>query len=322
MKYFLILSIFFSSHAFAADAIVRVLQAPLLKEAKYDSVILQYVRKGERVYVPNPIASLEKWPEFVETFDRAGNTAYVPSRYLKIISNDETENSQNINYGANDPTDYRLEEPIPTTYPFNNYSFLKTSISWTLGNNTKSPYDYGSTFTRQEYFTEKGARLTVLRRVAFDNYDRFYFGLFGSVSTVKNYYEFTNGGVSTENRSLLRVGPLVTFDTYKNLDLRITLGTGFTYNYQKATIQRTESNGDGEERLFSGFSLSPFVTACAQFENIIPNTDLIIGSDFNFFLSKNLTAVSKAELLSWPSDVIREESKPQATIYIGAQFKY
>jgi hypothetical protein len=313
----------YNSSAFANDAIVLVLQAPLLKEPQMNSTVLQYVRKGERVYVPNQIAALRELPEFIETFDKAGNLAYVPSRYLKIFTNDSKESLQSISkYNEYDPTDYRLEEPIPSTYPFSNYSFLKASFSLTLGNNVKSPYPYPKNFTNQEFNAEKGARVLITRRVSFDNYDRFYYGLIMNISSVRNYFEFSGGDVSTENRSLLKFGPYISFDSFKSENLRFTLGTGFTYNYHKASISYSSSDGSAEERLFSAFSLSPFVSAYAQIEKVIPAIDIIIGTDLTFYLNRNLKATSPAEFSYWPSDTIQEEMKPQANLYLGIQAKY
>ena len=164
--------LFFSiSNAFSYDAIVIVLQAPLLKEASLKSKVLQTIRQGERVFVPNEIGNLSPLPDFIQTFDRVGNVVYIPSRYIKIITHDVSEYEMPIKISPNDPTDYRLEEPIPSTYPFANESFLRANLAFTMGTNTQSPFDYQSTFTKQSYSNELGLRLCLTKKADFDQYD-------------------------------------------------------------------------------------------------------------------------------------------------------
>ena len=119
-KYFFYLftSFLFTTSLYAYDAVIIVFQAPLLKGPSLNSKVLQVLRKGDRVYIPRESLVKGTLPEFVPTFDRAGNEAYVPAKYVKVISGTDEENKQPVHYGKHDPTDYRLEEPIPTSYPF------------------------------------------------------------------------------------------------------------------------------------------------------------------------------------------------------------
>ena len=316
----------FAFKAFSYDAIVIVLQAPLLKEPRLNSTVLETVRQGARVYVPTEIGNLAKYPDFIQTYDRAGNVAYVPSKYIKIVTHDLSENKMPITIGHHDPTDYRLEEPIPVTYPYDNTPFLRASLGLSLGNNSKSPYDYNSVFTKQTFSSETGARLVLTHKISFDNYDRYYFGLFGSISSVRNEVYFQNGNIAEESRSLIRVGPIITFDAYKSSRYRITLGTGFTYNLHKSSIKLSDNLGQSEERLFSGYSISPFTNTLIQVVDVLPSTDLIAGADFNFFLPHNEKSVDQVTLPAvWGSDSpnqIQSGLKAQVSFFLGVQVKY
>lgn len=321
-KLLIIFLTFFSNFLMAKDAIVLVLQAPLLKDPRMDSHVLQYIRKGERVYIPDPIANIFPLPEFIETYDRAGNIAYVPSKYVKVITGDTKEYLTPLAYDKYDPTDYRIEEPIPTTYPFSNYAFLKAAFVLSYGTNVKSPYAYSNSISSQDYSSEKGGRFILSRRVSFDQYDRFYYGMIIGASSRRNLISFANKDAATESRSLLQIGPLLSFDVYKNFDYRLTLGTGFTYNLHKARISYTDNAGNAEARLFSTYSISPYLTAYVQLQDFLPKTDLLFGSDVFFYLNRNLTADDPAELNLWPSETIKEQAKPQANLYFGVQVKY
>jgi hypothetical protein len=313
----------FTLHSKANDAVIIVLQSPLLKEPSLNSKVLQYLRKGERVYVPNEVALTYPLPEFIETFDRVGNTVYVPSKYLKVITNSEAENNSPISIGEHDPTDYRLEESIPSTYPFSNYSYLKSSLSLTMGNNQKSPYDYQKSTSQQEYPMENGLRLLVTKRASFDKFDRFYFGLYTSISSVTNTISFNDLTNTKENRSTIKLGPSIVFDAFKNNHYRISFGTGFTYNFHKSYVAQNLLNGASEERYFNGFSLSPFVTAYFQMENVFPNVDAVLGADTFLNLPHTLKSSAPAVYAEyWPSDSINEGFLPQTSLFIGVQVKY
>lgn len=310
---------------FAYDAVVIVLEAPLLKEPKMQSTVLQTLRKGSRVYIPNEIGKNGPLPAFVQTYDRVGNIAYVPSRYIKLITNDMAEYQMPVSLD-HDPTDYRLEEPISSTYPFDDTSFLRTSLSLSFAPNANSSYAYGSSYHQQTFSAESGLKLNVARKISFDRYDRYYFGLTAALLSSGNNIRFDNGSHSKENRSVLKLGPIITYDVYKTHRHRLTLGTGFTYNYHKSSIKMYGTDGSSEERWFSGFSLSPFTNMTAQLTEIFPNTDVIAGADLNFNLAHTQKAkdpIALPELWGTEApDQIQSKFKPQAAFLLGVQVRY
>lgn len=308
----------------AFDAVVIVLEAPLLKEPDYRSKILQTLRKGQRVYVPDEVLVNGDLPEFIPTFDRTGNRTYIPARYIKVITHNEAEYNQPITYEGHDPTDYRLEEPIPTTYPFSNNEYLRASLSMIIANNSQSAYAFEPSYDQQDLKNEIGARVVVTRKVQFDSFDRFYFGFLGIITNTENSTEYKNASTSSESRALYRGGPFLTYDAYKNENMRFSLGGGFTYNYHKSLVSIQNSEGLGEDRIFSGYSLSPVVNSTFQLASIVPNTDLIAGADLNFFLPHTQKAQNSAEITQlWSeNDEIRSPLKVQASVFFGIQVKY
>lgn len=325
IKTLLIFFTFFITKSYAYDAIVIVLEAPLLKEPQMSSTVLQMLRKGARVYVPNEIGASNTLPEFVQTYDRVGNVAYVPSRYIKLITNDMAEYKTPISLD-HDPTDYRLEEPIPSTYPFDEKSFLRASLSVWLAPNADASYAYGSPYHQQSFTSQTGLKLNVTRKISFDRFDRYYFGLTGAILSDGNLIRFDDGSHSKESRSVIKVGPIITYDLYKTQRLRFTLGTGFTYDYHKSTIKLIGAKGDSEERLFTGYSLSPFTNMLAQWTEVFPNTDLIAGADLNFnlpYTQKSKEPIAIPDLWSTEApDQINSGFKPQAAFLLGVQVRY
>lgn len=329
-KLFLISYICLISVSHAYDGIIIVLEAPLLKEPRLGSVVYQMLRKGSRVYIPNEIGNLldseEGLPEFIQTYDRVGNIAYVPTKYLKIITHNLSENKMPITYPGSDPTDYRIEEPIPDTYPFDNTSFLRASLSVSMGNNIKAPYDYNSNFSKQSYSAETGARLIISRKISFDNYDRYYFGFIGAINTTNNTVDFQNLNSAKENRSVIKAGPIISFDAYKTEKLRFTLGTGFTYNYHKTTLTMADALGNSEQRMFSGYSFSPFTNTTVQVMDVLPMTDFIAGADVSLYLPHSQKTTDEITLPDlWNADSpnqIQAGLKPQVSFFLGVQVKY
>jgi len=323
---YLLIFFLYSSFSKASDAVVIVLEAPLLKKPSLNSVVLQTLRKGQRVYVPNEIATSTQPPEFIQTYDGVGNIAYIPLKYIKIISNDLSESKYPISIGQYDPTDYRLEEPIPPTYPFGNNSFLRANFAFTAGNNMKSPFEYDSNLASQRFSSELGARFNATKKISFDNIDRYYFGLFGAISSSDNSIIFQNQNTATENRSILRLGPIITYDTFKNSHYRLTLGGGFTYNYHKSSISVRDASGTFEQRLFSGYSLAPFLNTYVQRQEVFPGIDLIAGSDVNIYLphsQKSTDSITYPQFWgNTSSNVIKSGLKTQVSFFLGVQVKH
>jgi hypothetical protein len=311
------------NQAVAYDGIILVLEAPLLKEPTLSSKVLQTLRKGSKVYVPNEIGDSETLPEFIETFDRAGNRAYIPTRYVKIITGKTNEFRQSINYQGQDPTDYRIEEPIPVTYPFEDNHFVRSSLAFMVGNNTNSPYEYNSAFTEQDYGTEFGGRFSLTKKIVFDQYNRFYFGLISFFGISQNKLEFQNFNVAKESSFVLRMGPWFTYDAYKTSKYLLSVGTGFTFNYQSSKI--TVSNDlQSEERTFSGLSIAPMTSTSFTIADIFPNTDFISGADLSLYLPHSLKSSNSSETseLFGENNEINSSFKAQVSLFLGIQVKY
>lgn len=325
-KYFFHLFTFLvlaANQARAYDGIVIVLEAPLLRGPSLDSVVLQMIRKGDKVYIPREYYNNGELPDFVPTFDRAGNRAYVPAKYIKVVSGTDDESAQPIRIAHHDPTDYRIEEPIPSTYPFENRSFLRASISFLVGSNASSPYAYDSAFDKQKYRAEMGGRLVLSHKINSDKYDRFYFGMIGFITSAKNTVEFKNNYLAEESRDLIRVGPWFTYDAYKSDKYRLAVGTGFTFNYHRSTIFIDDRTQLAEERIFSGFSFSPMTSVSLQVSDVLPNTDFISGVDLSLFLPYSIkTTDTPAYPQMWTEDQISNGLKAQASAFVGVQVKY
>ncbi len=306
----------------AYEATVIVLEAPLLKDASYSSKVLATLRKGDKLQIPNNIVEKGEIPDFLPTLDRAGNTVFVPTKYVKIIYNDNREYLTSINYPVNDPTDYRLQEPISKIYPFDDSQTFRASFAYHIGSNFNSNYDYAQNFTSKGNSFEHGFRVTSLAKATHDPHDRFYFGFIGYVNTLQNEIHFTNGSSSRESHDVYRVGPFFNYDAYKTFKHRLSIGAGFTYNFHRTVITR-EDAGVEDTRIFDGYSLSPLFNLSFIRHDLFPYTDIVAGFDASFYLPHSLKTKDEAKTNLWTDEVeIKSSLKIQTSAYLGLQFKY
>ena len=162
-----------------------------------------------------------------------------------------------------------------------------------------------------------------MKKLSLDKTNRFYFGLIGGIASVNNNITFVNGNTAQESRSLLRAGPYFSYDAFRNSNFRFSLSAGVTYNYHKTTITINDTQGNGDQRLFSGFSLSPITSIGLEYNNILPGIDLITGSDAFLVLPYSQTAPKlSTSPVSWNGDQIYTHTRPQVTFFIGVQTRY
>ena len=200
-----------SNRGFANDAIVIVFQASLRNAPNDNATILQHIRKGERVYIPASLDLTIPLPEYIQTLDKIGNTAFIKSQYIKIITNDAREDQWPNSIGSYDPTDYRIEEPIPATYPYMDHEYRRSTIDLSGGTNPHDLFDYGHTFADQTYSYEGGIRFFTSRKLNSDRTNRHYIGIIGGVSSVNNSFIFTDGSTAKQSRTLFRLGPFYSY---------------------------------------------------------------------------------------------------------------
>ncbi len=314
----------------AANAVVISFRAPMQLAATPDSKTLQVLKKGEVIFISDKDLKGPAFKGYYETIDRSGRTAYVKQEYLKVIYKDEREYDEPLSYvNANtghDSTDYRIEEPIPHTYPFESREFTRMNVSFSLGSNAKGPYNYDGNISSQNFSYDLGLKINYQKKLDFDQMDRLYFGLYSSVSSVTNKITFSTGDSSIENRALIRLGPILSFDFYKTKDYLLNLGTGFSWNFHRSSLKLDVADVGIEDRLFTGFSLSPFLQSIFAFRNFYPNLDFTIGSELNLFLPHKQSASGSPEFTQYwdasnPSE-FQQNLNFQTLFFLGLNFKY
>jgi len=343
---FIIFILLVGLETWALKAEVIVLEAPLLSAPSYKSRVLQRVRKGKNLTIHNqnlrknpweinydvdsnglPLPKEEVDDEFLKTLTTSGVDAWVPKKYVKVVYNDDSENELKMNpYSSYDPTDYRIEEPLPKSYPLVDQSNAKAYMSFGMGPSSKSGFDYGTPIIEESIGNKYTFYTVYARKIEFDPYNRFYFGGMLQIHGQRSVYFISNDRTTQETNGEIGIGPYISYDIYRTEDRSITGYGGFTYNLQRYSIEQSTRAGSFEERLFTGYSITPKLGAYYSFKNFIPKTDLdfIIGAETNFNLPYSLKTKTSVQVESfWNNkDQIDVPMGAQYGIFLGISAKY
>ena len=363
MKKWLMCFVFSLSNAFALDAVVTVLETPMLKYKSYDAPVVQYLRKGDVIKVdpalnndtrydhlapdPKKLAKLRKelddspeWrqdplftgkvsevsidDEFITTLDRQGNKVYIiREHFLVYFANERELNQATL---RKDPTDYRLEEPLPKAYPL--YSPHGYRGQFTLGITQPyyESYPYLASVKTKGYMSPVDVNITFLRQTPDDKYDRYYFGLTMNVRAFSNSYTLTNGVTAKEQGAKFGLGPFITYDAFKGEQNRVSLyGNINVYLFNQLNISQ-QMGAIEEQRNYRTISFSPRIGVQYHRKQIIPDVDFVLGTSMEMEPATTFRSSSAANQDSWWRSGGSDKFKTRTTFtlagYLGFQAAY
>ncbi len=304
-----------SSKAFAGKGIVIVLQAPLLSEGSFSSYPVSHIRKGEEIFIHDKHftskrsknekednESLQHNKEisnqdgFFQTIDSNGGPAYVEKKYIKLIYNDERELQSSINPFLHDPTDYRLEEPLPKNYPLKNDQFYSAGAYMAFGPNRKINYNYPTQLSKETFSSRVGIEMFYSRKVSYDIYDRFHFGGMGHIYTYEGVFELSDQSKVTETGGEIGMGPFLSYTFYRSSNWKIIMTGGLTLNYMRHLVSQSKDTDIKEERFFTGLSLTPKIKAYAVRKHFLPTIDFMAGFDLTTNLPIGLSSQTEIQI--------------------------
>lgn len=318
MKLLIIFLFILISKAIALEAVVTVLETPLLSSPQYTAPVVQYLRKGDVIKIHPSVANdremdkyappeanllylkqkLKETPEykqdpmfrgeeantaymedeFIPTLDRQGNTVYVISSHIYIYFNDKRELRQKIT--AEDPTDYRLEEPLPKNYPLKTESGFRGQFLLGITQPSYESYDYNASFKTKGYESPLDLSYTLLKQAPGNYQERFFIGGTLAFRHFKNMYSFGNQRLAREEIFRLGAGPTVSYDAFKGEKDRINLSGTIIVNFfdRNYINQLSEAILAEEEREFQGFSVAPRVAIQYHRKQIVEDIDFVLGT--------------------------------------------
>ena len=348
-NFLLILCLLFSPSLSAGKGIVLVLEAPLLRKPHIKSKVVQRLRKGQKIYIhdkhffPGPFQSIPysaadlekiKWletdphPHFYLSMDKVGNDAYIPKEYIKLITGDEREFSQRITPFQPDPTDYRIEEPLPEGYPLNPKHYYRGQFSFLIGPPLKGNYLYPQSILKEDLSTRKGFSFSYTHKISWDHLNRFYFGGNFHLWTSRALFTLFDFTQTQEARGQLGLGPYLSYDAWRSDDYQLTLQGTLSLNWNRIIVSQNADDGAFEERSFSGFSLTPRLGSFFQKRNIWPKLDLLLGLELQLHPPSSLKSSTPVEISPlWQEagaskDVFNIAFGASWTFFFGFQSQY
>lgn len=303
----------FPLYSYALDGVITVLEAPLFKKKDESSFVVQYKRKGEIIKIHN-----FQEGDFVQTFDRLGNVAYVLREHVFIYFEDEREIAQ-IPL-KKDPTDYRLQEPLSETYPLLQKAGYRAQLYMSMSQPYHTSYPYPQDVKNEGYSLPLGATFNFLRRATFDIQDRLYFGITTSFSTHKNEFILMSNNQVEETSYKFGVGPVISYDAYKGTNRRLTIMTSILVNlFHQFDITQKDQDNNSESRSYRGYSLTPRLSALYTFMEVLPKMDLFIGTTLEADIGGNFKVDRGSRYQGWWQDPGSDSFKNQANINVSAQ---
>lgn len=303
------LSSFIFGQSIAADGVVIVLEAPLFEKENINSRIVQYIRKGDHIYIHERHAGIspneqnygqidtDNRSQFYLVQDKNGSEAYVERRFIKRIYKDDRERTEAISPFTHDPTDYRLKEPLPPQYPKLTDNRYRAFANLALGPSNKINYPYPKDIKSEQYGPRGGFELAYLKNVEFDIVNRFYFGVQFHFwqSNSKFILQGDNSATkeATEQNGQFGIGPFVSFDAYRDFNYRLSFTGGFTFNLNRTYITLKASDEE-ENRIFTAYTITPHLGTFIQLPNVLPHVDIITGASLQFHLPYTMQAQGPA----------------------------
>lgn len=323
---FIIITLISYNIAYAGYGIIISYKAPLFKNESKNSKIVQYLNKGTKIYIHDE--DLNENPTrnsniFYMTIDKLGRQSYIEAQFVKLIYNDDRENFSAVNISGHDPTNYLLDEPLPDNYPFIKSKRHYGSIALGLGTERKSTYPYTSNIAKEDYSSKKDITLSHLSNLDFDPERRLFFGVQYSFSYEENNFKLSNNGISNEKSREYSIGPIISYDFFRNNNFKLTLSGSISLTYHiKNIVQTREANtvnaplydSYSDARIFKGISIGPRVSLAIQRR---------FTKDLYYFTSANLITNTpyslKSDTPKATNQIWQDTSKDKISIPIGRQ---
>jgi hypothetical protein len=364
MKFLLLCSFLLAPHAMALDAVITVLETPLLKYPSYDAPVMQYVRKGDVIkihpslandqkydqYAPAPekLAQLKKkmlespeynqdplFPgekentfyledEFIPTLDRQGNTAYIISEHVYVYFADARELKQNVI--TSDPTDYRLEEPLPKNYPLKTRSGYRGQFIMGLTQPYFESYPYFDSFKTKGYTSPVDLNLTFVRQAPGNYQERLFIGGTMNLRFYENSYTFEGERLSREQGLKFGLGPTISYDAFKGEKNRINLSATIIVNIVDRLNIEQRQGVTVDNRLYSGNSVVPRLALQYHRKQILEDIDLVLGTAMEIGTATSFRAKNAGSRPAWWQDLANDKFTTRTTFtlggYVGVQSAY
>ena len=341
---------------------VTVLEAPLFGEPNEKSPVIQYVRKGQEIYIHpaefaqdrykeiidesaeevaeyddvyamryrDPLFDKEGAPyvptsdsRFYKTMAKSGRDAYILKEHALLLTHDLREVGQTL---ANpDPTDYRIEEPLPKGFPIIQPSGYRGYFSIGLGIPSAASYSYTSRIQDTGFGFYKKFNFTWAKNADMEVTKRFFFGGMLTLNHFEIDYKLSDRESKERNLSLA-LGPFVSYDIWKEESFSFNVFGSIQFVFlDMLDVEQNATDGSGlsDSRSFNSYHFSPQAGMAFQKPKLLGPLDLLAGVNLDLELPRNYTTQDSAKQSSWwKGDEFDRPTNLQITYFLGLQSSY
>jgi hypothetical protein len=349
----------FSVHAI--DAVVTVLETPLFEAPDQDSKILQYLRKGdvlglhpsvkknnryhqlgpdatsdEELYqntyqeyqneFPDPlfkneIYNFQEGDEYVLTVTKRKRPAYVKRSHIHIYYETAKELSQEkLSY---DPTDYRINEPLPKDYPFIKPSGHRGFFSIGTGTYNRSYFPTPGTVVGQSTGNRADIMFAWSSQIEFDDSKRLFFGALINYTNMSRTLQYADRELQ-EGLTQFSLGPHLNYEAFRTDEYVWSLQLSMTANLiNKLTITQQDSL-DTEERVYSKMNFSARTGVMYQRKKVYQDfLDFVVLATMHFEPPTEFSTNSTGGNSSWWNNTtFTQKFVAEFTLSAGFQSAY
>jgi hypothetical protein len=306
-----LLVLIISSSLYAGEGVITVLETPLFSAPSKKSQILQYKRKGDTIYIneesfredvfsehftntkeellkthtdyqrsyPDVLFRGEfkrRYKNFYRTLTRSGREAFIIKDHVFLSYNDKRELTQEVI--EKDPTDYRIEEPLPDNYPLIGETGYRGQVLFSIGTPTDQPYPYSQSIRDTGFDFNKEVSFVWAKQVKYDVSKRFFFGGEFHIMSGKTSY-ITKDINATESQVRVGIGPYLTYDLFRRDRHTINIQGSIVFNFydSKEVKQKFSTETSSRSVTYLSRYFSPKIGLSYHLSDIIGDLDLITG---------------------------------------------
>lgn len=341
---------------------VTVLEAPVFRDKDINSKVIFYFRKGDVInihpaeFTQNRYQNLigiddkevEKYKEqyikdFPDKFFDEEHEVYYPepgSKYYKVLLKSGrtgwilkehifrlTADKRELNEVVidKDNTDYRIEEPLPEGFPLLRDTGYRGIFNFGLGTARTPNYPFTENVDQSAYGFSKTFDFYFMRKVKYDNDNRFYFGGLISLLSYSNTYELRTR-TATEDYTNLSIGPTILYDLWKTEEHILSLVGGIQFNFVNfARIkQKDEENRISEEREFNSYFFTPRFSLIYSNRGLLKPFDFVMGTNIMIDLKHNYSSTTGGARNQdwWQGNDYERATNVQTNYFLGLQTNY
>ncbi|MBC74667.1 MAG: hypothetical protein CME64_01505 [Halobacteriovoraceae bacterium] len=338
---------------------VTVLEAPLFSSPDTDSFIIEHIRKGEEIYIHPAEFQIDRYrdvvdvteeeirqrklllnkmhqdplfrdeedtyiPEpnsrFFKTLATSGADAWILKEHVFLLYQDVRELDQTVE--LHDPTDYRIEEPLPEGFPLKGPKVYRSYFGLALGIPNYPAYEYPSQINDTGFDFLKEFSYAWFSSVKFDPEKRLFFG--GLINVAQGQIDYQlDGRRSEETTFKISAGPLINYDLWRNDQLRVNAHTSLQFAFIDYLEIKQFSADESDTRTFQSYQFAPRAGLNIQKPKYFYSMDLVVGFNLNWDLPRTFNASSSKDRPSWWSgDSFTRDSSFQTTYFVGLQGDY